>query len=117
MPVRRLPRTYFPFALLTMFGPLLGMVVAGDSIHPSVPGLAFVALLLLGLARGSGTAWLLLFLWNVFVVVSVVGVSGGTLLLSGVLLLLNTVLSVVLLLSPSLRAHLGLSHGRRAATR
>ena len=62
-------------------------------------------------------AWLLLFLWNAFVVVSVVGVSGGTVLLSGLLLLLNAAVSVVLLLSPSMRAHLGVWHGRRAATR
>jgi hypothetical protein len=117
MPVRELPRTYFPFALLTMFGPLLGMVAAGDSVHPSVAGLAFVALLLWGLARASGIAWLLLLLWNAFVVVSVVGVSGSTVSLGGVLLLLTAVPSVLLLLSPSMRAHLGVWQGRRAAAR
>jgi hypothetical protein len=99
-----------------MFGPLLGMVVAGDSVDPSAPGLAFVALLLLGLARGSGTAWVLLFLWNAFVVLSVAGASGGTILLSGVFLLLNAAVSVALLLSPSMRSHVGTGRRRSAAT-
>lgn len=99
-----------------MFGPLLGMVVAGDTVDPSAPGLAFVALLLLGLARGSRTAWLLLFLWNAFVVLSVAGVSGGTVLLGGVFLLLNAAVSVALLLSPSMRSHVGAGHRRPAAT-
>jgi hypothetical protein len=90
-----------------MFGPLLGMVVVGDTVRPSIPGLAFVALLLLGLARGSHVAWLILLVWNAFVVLSVIGTAGSTLLLGATFLLLNGVLSLALLLSPSMRRHLG----------
>lgn len=110
--LRRAPRVYLPFALLTMFGPLLGMLLQGEPIHPKPAGLAFVALLLWALARGSVLSWGLLLLWNVFVVFSIAAIaagSGGDLLLpSAPLLLLLAVGSAGMLLTPSMRAHVGL---------
>jgi hypothetical protein len=107
--VRRAPPVYVPFALLTMFGPLVIMLVQGDPIRPKVAGLAFVVFLLWALARGSVLSWGLLLLWNVFVVFSIAAVSGGELLLpSAPLLLLLALGSAVMLLMPSMRAHVGL---------
>jgi hypothetical protein len=73
---RRVPRTYAPLALLTMFGMLPAMLIDGNSIRPSAAGLAFVALLLVGLARGSMVAWGLILAWNAFLAFSVVASSG-----------------------------------------
>lgn len=122
--LRQLPRTYVPFALLTMFGPLLVMLVQGEAIHPSVPGLAFVALLLVGLARRSVLAWGLLLIWNLFVTLAVALVSGGGssgggegLLPSAPLLLLLGLISVGMLLSPSMRAHVGIRRPRTVVPR
>ena len=111
--LRQLPRTYVPFALLTMFGPLLIMLVQGDALHPSAPGLAFVALLLLALARRSLLAWILLLAWSLFLAFTVVGVSGGAggggwLFPSAPLFLLLGLISAGLLLSPSMRHHVAL---------
>jgi hypothetical protein len=100
-----------------MFGPLASMMAAGDTIRPSAAGLAFVALLLLGLARGSHVAWLILLVWNAFAVLSVIGAGGGTLLLGAAFLLLNGVLSLALLLSPSMRGHLRTQRARSVVAR
>ena len=84
------------------------MLIQGDKIRPSAGGLLIVALLLVGLARGSLTAWALLLLWNVFVGLSVaVASSGAWLLPSAPLLLLVAVGSAGLLLSPSMRELVG----------
>ena len=114
--LRQLPRAYVPFALLTVFGPLLVMLVQGDQIRPSAGGLAFLALLLLGLARRSRLAWGLLLAWNGFLVLAVAAALGGSgVLLSAPLLLLVGLGSIGLLLSPSMRQHLG-GEGRRPGT-
>src|ERR1700735_5632567 len=57
MTFRQLPRVYVPLALLTMFGPLLTMVVQSNPIHHLVLGVALIALLLWGLARRSHAVW------------------------------------------------------------
>jgi hypothetical protein len=114
MPSRRLPRTYIAFALLTLFGMLPPMLIDHNSIHPSAPGLAFIALLLVGIARGHALAWALLLIWNGFLVLTVVGVSGGTWLPGTPLVLLNGLLGLALLLAPSMRARVGLRRGRAA---
>jgi hypothetical protein len=111
--LRQLPRTYVPFALLTMFGPLLIMLVQGDAIHPSAPGLAFVALLLLALARRALLAWILLLAWNLFFAFAVAGASGWT-FPSAPLFLLLGLISAGLLLSPSMRQHVGIRRPRAA---
>ncbi len=53
------------------------MLVQREAIHPSAPGLAFVALLLVGLARLSVLAWTLLLVWNHFATLAFGLVSGG----------------------------------------
>ncbi|MHB8490827.1 MAG: hypothetical protein ACYDA6_01250 [Solirubrobacteraceae bacterium] len=122
--LRRLPPMYGPFALLTMCGPLLVMLVQGDGIHPSVRGLAFVALLLVALARRSVLAWGLLLIWNLFVTLAVAGAGiggssgrGGLLLPNALLLFLLGLVSMVMLLSPSMREHVGIRRSRTVAPR
>ncbi len=116
--LRQLPRTYALFALLTAFGLPLIMLVQGEAIHPSAPGLAFVALLLVGLARRSVLAWTLLLLWNLFATLAFGLVFGGGsgsgewLLPSAPLFLLLGLSSVGLLLSPSMREHVGIRRPR-----
>ena len=105
------PPTYLPFVLLTVAAPPLIMLVQGDRIHPSVPGLAFVALLLLGLARGSAVSWTLLLLWNLFMSFAIAAATGAGMLWSAPLLLVVALASVALLLSSSMRRHVGISRG------
>jgi hypothetical protein len=112
MSTRRLPRTYIAFALLTLFGILPAMLVDHDSIHPSAAGLAFIALLLIGVARGHALAWALLLVWNVLLVLTVVAVSSGTWLPGTPLVLLNGMLGLALQLAPSMRTHVGLRRER-----
>ena len=103
------PHTYLPFVLLTVAAPPLIMLVHGDRIHPSAPGLAFVALLLLGLARGSVVSWTLLLLWNLFLSFAIAAATGAGMLWSAPLLLLVALASAALLLSSSMRRHVGVS--------
>jgi hypothetical protein len=112
MPRRPLPRTYIAFALLTLFGMLPAMLVDHNSIHPSAAGLAFIVLLLIGVARGHVSAWALLLVWNVFLVLTVVAVSSGTWLPGTPLILLNGILGLALQLAPSMRTHVGLRRER-----
>ena len=114
MPARRLPRTYIAFALLTLFGMLPPMLIDHNSIHPSAPGLAFIALLLVAIARGHALAWSLLLIWNAFLVLTFVGASGGTWLPGTPLVLLNGLLGLALLLAPSMRTLVGLRRDRAA---
>jgi hypothetical protein len=98
-----------PFALLTMVGPLLIMLLQGDPIQARPAGLAFVVFLLWALARGSAVSWVLFLLWNLFLAFSTAAVSRGNLLLpSAPLLLLLALGSAVMLLTPSMLAHVGL---------
>jgi hypothetical protein len=115
MRAHRLPRTYVPLAILTMFGTLPAMLIDGDNIRPSAAGLAFVALLLVGVARGSTVAWALLLIWNAFLAFSIAATVGGSWLPGAPLLLLNAVLCLGLLLAPSMRAHLGVRREHAAA--
>jgi hypothetical protein len=109
----QLPRTYMPFALLTVIGPAIVMLIQGDALHPSGPGLVILALLLLGLARRSLVAWSLLLVWNAFMVFVVAAVSGGTWSLpSGPLFVLIALTSVGLLASPSMLQHVGIRRWR-----
>jgi len=70
MPARRLPRTYFALAVVTMSGILPAMLVDHDSIHQSAPGLVLIALLLIAVARGHVVGWALLLIWNAFLVLT-----------------------------------------------
>jgi hypothetical protein len=88
------------------------------ALHPSAPGLVFVALLLLGLARRSLVAWSLLLAWNAFMAVAVAAISGGTWLLpSGPLFVLIALTSVGLLASPSMLQHVGIRRQRSSGPR
>jgi hypothetical protein len=123
VPAWRLPRTYFAFAFLTLFGVLPAMLVDHDSIRPSTAGLVFIALLLLAVARGHLFAWSLLLLWNGFFVLSVVAVAlsdaagsgGGAASPGDPLLLLNFAVCLALQLAPSMRTHVGLNRKRAPA--
>jgi hypothetical protein len=84
------------------------MLVDHHSIRPSAGGVAFVAVLLLAVARGRVFAWALLLIWNAFLLLSVLAVSGGSWLPGMPLLALNAFLCLALQLAPSMRAHLGL---------
>ena len=108
------PRTYLPFVLLTVAAPPLIMLVHGDRIHPSAPGLAFVALLLLGLARGSVVSWTLLLLWNLLMLLAIAAATGAGMQWSAPVLLMVALASVALLLSSSMRRHVGVSRGPAA---
>jgi hypothetical protein len=112
MRARQLPRTYFAFAFLTVFGMLPAMLVDHNSIHPSTAGLAFIALLLVAVARGHAFAWTLLLIWNSFLVLSVIAISGGTWLPGTPLVLLNGLVGLGLQLTPSMRAYVGLGRDR-----
>jgi len=113
---KQLPRTYMPFALVTMTGTPIVMLIQGDTLHPSVPGLVFVALLLLGVARRSLVAWSLLLAWNTFTVLAVAAASSGTWLLpTGPLYVLIGLTSVGLLTSPSMLQHVGIRSRRLSA--
>jgi hypothetical protein len=102
------PTHLFPLAILTLFGSLPAMLIDGESIRPSAAGLAVIALLLVGVARGSMLAWTLLVIWNAFVVLAVAAAFGGSWLAGAPLLLLvNAIVCLALLLAPSMRAHLG----------
>ncbi len=114
MPARRLPRTYIAFAFLTLFGMLPPTLIDHNSIHPSAPGLAFIALLLVAIARGHALAWSLLLIWNAFLILTFVGASGGTWLPGTPLVLLNGLLGLALLLAPSMRTLVGLRRDRAA---
>ena len=101
---------YWPFALLTMFGPLPIMLLQHNPIHAKPAGLALVALVLFALARRSRTWWALLLLWNVFLVLSValaVGNPEGMTVGAPRLALLG-LSCAVLQLRPSMRHHVGL---------
>jgi hypothetical protein len=108
------PRTYIPFALLTLFGMLPAMLIDHSGIHPSAAGLALIAMLLFGVARGHVLPWALLLIWNLFLVLTVVALSGGSWLPGTPLVLLNGVLGLALGLTPSMRIHVGLPRGRAA---
>jgi hypothetical protein len=114
MALHRLPRTYVAFAVVTLFGLLPAMLVDHNSIHPSAPGLAFIAFLLVAVARGHAFGWALLLIWNIFLVLTVVAATGGTWAPGTPLILLDGTLGLALQLAPSMRAHVGLRRKRPA---
>ena len=110
---------YVPFAVLTMFGPLPIMLLQHDRIHLHPLGLAFVALLLLALARGSITSWTLLLVWNVFLMFTAApGLSHpGAMTADAPLLPLLGLSCAVMQLRPSMRQHVGFGRSEDAARR
>ena len=106
--LRRAPRTYVLFVLLAMFGPLLLMLLQGDAIHPSAAGLAFVALLLVGLGRGSSLAWALLLAGSLLYALAVAATLPGGPIGGWLSALLLCLVCAGLLLSSSMRRHVGI---------
>jgi hypothetical protein len=113
--LHRIPRSYWAFVVLSVVVPPLTMVVTGQKLEPKLGGLAIVGLILWALARGSLFAWGLSLLWNLFLLLSIAAIGASGLELSGVLLLLTAAASVGVLLSPSMRGHVGLRRRRHAA--
>lgn len=106
-------RVYVPFAVLTMFGPLPIMLLQHDPIHAKPAGLAFVAILLVALARRSVISWTLLLLWNVFLVFAAAPALGSPGMSIGAPLLSLLGLSCAAMqLTPSMREHVRLSRRR-----
>ena len=104
----RLPRVYLPFVLITVGGPLIVMLIQGDRFQPRPAALVILAVMLVGLARGSMLAWGLFALWNLFMTLAIGVSAGGGMLVSGWLLLGFSAAGLALLFSPSMRAHVGL---------
>ena len=103
---------YWPFAVLTIFGPLAIMLIQHDPIHAKPAGLAFEATLLVALARRSAISWTLLLLWNVFLVFAAAPALGSPGMTVGAPLLSLLGLSCAAMqLTPSMREHVGLSRG------
>jgi hypothetical protein len=104
---------YVPFAVLTMFGPLPIMLLQHDPIHVKPAGLAFVAIVLVALARRSAISWTLLLLWNVFLLFAPLPALGSAGMTVGApLMSLLGLICAAMQLTPSMRDHVGLSRGR-----
>lgn len=101
---------YLPFALLTMFGPLGIMVLQHDPIHAKPAGIAFVAILLFAVLRGSLISWTLVLLWNAFLVFAAAAAVShpGSVTLGAPLLPLLGLSCAAMQLTPSMRHHVGL---------
>lgn len=104
---------YLPFAALTIFGPLPIMLIQHDPIHPKPVGLAFVAILVMALARRSVISWTLLLLWNVFLGLAAAPALGspGTTVGAPLLSLLG-LSCAAMQLTPSMRGYVGLPRRR-----
>jgi hypothetical protein len=98
-----------------MFGPLPIMLVQHNPIHAKPAGLAFVAILLVALARGSITAWSLLLLWNVFLTIAAAPMLGSPGMTVGApLLSLLGLTCTAMQLMPSMRRLVGIGRSRSA---
>jgi hypothetical protein len=116
--VRRsdLPATYYALVATLLALIPVTMAATGQHVAPNA-GVAILALLLWGVARRSWLSWSLLLIWNVFYVLAIaLVVPGGSISASGLAILACSALAAGLLLSPSMRAHLGGS-ARRAGSR
>lgn len=113
MRVSRLPRVYVLFVVLEAVQ--LALFVTVMHSHVPTAGVSFMAVLVVGLAYGSGLVWGLLLVMNAFTLLSVAGVAfssgGGTPLWGNVAVLLLTSLALVAtLLSSAMRQHVGHRH-------
>jgi hypothetical protein len=112
--LRRLPRTYLAFVLLSICGPVLVVANGGGRLTGSGAAVVVVALLLFGLARGSRTVWGLFVAFGAVGMLSTFSVSGGGLPPNVLCLLAYNVGSLALLLSPPMRQHVGIRSRHRA---
>ncbi len=114
---RRLPSTFYALVAMDFLVQPALFIANGQRLDPRASALCFLALLLYGIARGSWLAWGFLSAYTVLLTLAgLLSVGTG---LSARLLVVNiyNLVTVALLLSPSVRAHLkGPTAGSRAAT-
>jgi hypothetical protein len=114
----RLPRTYHAFALVFLVGAPVAMLASGDRIEHFWRGLAIVLFLLWRLARRGHIVWALLLVWNTFLALSAIAIGGpGGWTVGAPLMLACSAACVVLLLTPSMREHVGVRVRRRGVSR
>lgn len=105
---RALPRTYYAFALVLLAGFPGAMLAQGQRIEHFWRGLVIVLFLLWRLERRGRIVWTLMVVWNAFLVLAVLGTGDpGSWTTGAPLLLACALASVALLLSPSMRAYVG----------
>ena len=110
---------YLAFAAWMVFGALAIQLLQNDPLQPKPA--VFTAILLVTLARGSRISWAVLLAWNLVAGFSAAGALAGSGWTVGAPLLTLVGLScAALLLTPSMRHHVGLGHshggGKAAAT-
>jgi hypothetical protein len=104
--VRRVPAVYLIYAGLVLLEfvvqPLL-FLATSQPLHPSWGGLAFVALVLVGIARRSWLAWVCLLLWTLVLTVLVLPWAFSS--VNAMVLVAYDAATLALLLSRPMRAH------------
>ena len=106
----RVPRVYVCFVLIEAIQ--LALLATVASMHVAGGGVAFMLLLLVGLAYGSGLAWMFLVIVNAFPLLAVAGalislVGGHALWANIAVMVLTGVALEAALLSRSMRRHIG----------
>jgi hypothetical protein len=96
-------------APLAVLGQLLVVWSSGSPVHPNA-GLLVFAVLLYGLARGVGLAWVVLVAWNAVMLAFVLPAFGGG--LAGGVALAYHASSLLLLFSGGIRRQVGFASGR-----
>ena len=103
---KRVPGVYLIYAGLVLLEfvvqPLL-FLATSQSLHPSWGGLAFVALILVGIARRSWLAWVCLLLWTLVLTVLVLPWALSS--VNALVLTAYNAATLALLLSRPMRAH------------
>lgn len=103
-----LPSTYHALALLLLVGVPVAMLASGNRIEHFWRGTAIVLFLLWRLARRGHIVWALLIAWNAFLALTVIGIGGpGGWTVAAPLMLACAAGSLALLLTPSMRAYVG----------
>ena len=105
MRTRRLPMVFLLYGALTILQPAV-LVWVGAIEHVQPRGLWFMALLLVGLARGSRIAWGLLVVIDAVPLLALGALGGGQVLWGHVTAMILTGLALELtLFSPAMRRH------------
>jgi peptidoglycan/LPS O-acetylase OafA/YrhL len=105
---RELPRTYYAFAFVLLVGFPAAYLANGQHIEHFWRGLAIVLFLLWRIARRGRIVWTLMVVWNAFLALAIVGTTPLAWTAGAPLLFACALASVVLLLSPAMREHMGM---------
>ena len=109
MSKRQLPGTYYAFTVITVAGFPVAMLANGQRVEHFWRGLAIVVFFLWRVERRGRVIWTLMVVWNAFVALAIIGTGDPGSWTSGApLLLACAFMSIALLLSPSMRDHVGL---------